>query len=270
MLTFYNELSSARPYNLHGHTQFCDGRNTMQEFAEAAVEAGFSHYGFSPHSPICVPSPCNMPKDSVGDYLDEIYRLREKYQEKIRIYASMGIDYLGSDWGPATDYFQQIPLDYRIGSVHFVPTQEGTPVDIDGSPERFALRLDECFRGDLRYVVDKFFEQSIMMVENGGFDIIGHLDKIALNASHVDPEITSAGWYKSLLDELIDKTVDHKITVEINTKHFAKYGFFFPTPSVWPELKNRGAQIVINSDAHYTDLINASRAEAIAMLADAG
>lgn len=269
MLNFYHELSPAKPYNLHGHTQFCDGRNTMQEFAEAAAGAGFTHYGFSPHSPICVPSPCNMPEESVTDYLDEVDRLKERYHDKIRIFASMEIDYISPEWGPATDYFQRIPLDYRIGSVHFIPTQDGTPVDIDGSPERFAARLDECFRGDLRYVVEKFFEQSIMMVEKGGFDIIGHLDKIALNASHVDPEITANGWYKSLLDELVDKTVDRRITVEINTKHFAKYGFFFPTPSVWPELKRREAQIVINSDAHFTDLINASRTEAIDMLAAA-
>lgn len=53
----------------------------------------------------------------------------------------MEIDYLNDDWGPANDYFQSLPLDYRIGSVHFIPTRGGDFVDIDGSPDRFVVNL---------------------------------------------------------------------------------------------------------------------------------
>ena len=69
----------------------------------------------------------------------------------------MEIDYLNDDWGPANDYFQSLPLDYRIGSVHFIPTRGGDFVDIDGSPDRFVVNLRERFGGDLRYVVETFF-----------------------------------------------------------------------------------------------------------------
>lgn len=266
MLTFYHELDLKQPYTLHSHTQFCDGRYRMEEFAKAAAEAGFSHYGFSPHSPVTVESGCNMRREDMGKYLAEADRLKELYDGRMKIFTSMEIDYLGDDWGPAHEYFRQLPLDYRIGSVHFVPTQEGVPVDVDGSPERFAARVKECFHGDLRYVVEKFFEQSIKMVESEGFDIIGHFDKIALNASFVESGIDRTGWYEALVRDLIGGIEKKGITVEINTKHYAKYGRFFPDTRFWKELEERRIPIVVNSDAHYTALINSSRPEACAIL----
>lgn len=266
MLTFYDQLSTKIPYNLHSHTQFCDGRNSMEEFAAEAARLGFSHYGFSPHSPVPLESPCNMPKEKMEEYFTEAKRLKDRYSDSLKLYASMEIDYLGDFWGPSNEYFDKLPLDYRIGSVHFVPTQEGIPVDVDGSPERFAARLKECFHSDLRYVVEKFYTQSIEMVEKGGFDIIGHFDKIALNASFVDSEVTHQDWYRALVQELINKIADNNITVEINTKHFGKYKRFFPDTCYWKELTDKDIQIVVNSDAHFTDLINASREEAITLL----
>ena len=34
----------------HNHTNLCDGRNTPEEMARAALEAGFTDFGFSGHS----------------------------------------------------------------------------------------------------------------------------------------------------------------------------------------------------------------------------
>ncbi|MDE6268030.1 MAG: hypothetical protein K2M04_03005, partial [Muribaculaceae bacterium] len=49
--SFSDLLEGSRDYTLHSHTQFCDGRAPMEVMARAAADAGFSRYGFSPHSP---------------------------------------------------------------------------------------------------------------------------------------------------------------------------------------------------------------------------
>lgn len=264
----FRELRPEAPYNLHSHTQFCDGRATMAEFAEAAVKAGLSHYGFSPHSPINVASTCNMSKTAVHEYIAEVARLREIYADApTQFLLSMEIDYTGPDWGPSIDYFQQLPLDYRIGSVHFIPDLHGGMCDIDGAPEHFARNLREVFDDNLRYVVDKFYEQSMAMVEAGGFDIIGHLDKIGYNASTIDPEIELKPWYQDHVNALIELVAAKGLTAEINTKAYARTGRFFPHQRHFTRLIDAGIPIVVNSDAHYTDLINASRREALDMLA---
>lgn len=262
----YRELSFDRPYNLHSHTQYCDGRATVDEFAMKAVEAGMSHYGFSPHSPLPIPSTCNMSAGDVDKFLADVSRLNYLYGDRIRLLASMEIDYLSREWGPVNDYFQKIPLDYRIGSVHFIPNQNGEYIDVDGRAERFIVNLAQHFRGDLRYVVETFFEQSLRMVEAGGFDIIGHLDKIAHNASAVDPAIESYDWYRSLVMDLIDNVTSRGIAIEINTKAYAAGGRFFPNKDLWPSILDKGGPIVVNSDAHYPDLINASRDNAIDLI----
>ena len=253
-------------YNLHSHTQFCDGRFPMEEMAASAAECRMLYYGFSPHSPICCDSPCNMSRGDVPVYIDEAARLREVYSGRMEVLTSMEIDFISPDFGPHIDYFQKLPLDYRVGSVHFVPTREGVPVDCDGRYERFAGYLKEVFHGDLRYVVEKYFEQVLVMLERGGFEMLGHLDKIAGNASQADPEIESQGWYEALIDDVISHAVGSGVVVEINTKAYEEKKRFFPAERWWHKLISAGVPLAINSDAHYRDRIGSGRSQALALL----
>ncbi len=259
-------LPDSNLYNLHSHTQFCDGRASMQVMAEAAATEGMQLYGFSPHSPISVDSPCNMSQNDVQTYFDEAGRIKDFYQDRMKILTGMEIDFLSPDWGPHIDYFQRLPLDYSIGSVHFVPTRDGIPVDCDGRFERFARNLKDVYGGDIRYVVEKYFEQVLTMIERGGFDILGHLDKIAANAAQAEPEIENTDWYKALIDDVINHASSSGLIIEINTKSYNSTQRFFPALQWWPKLIRSGATIVINSDAHYPDKVNAGRPEALRIL----
>ena len=266
-MNFLEIIGDSKLYNFHSHTQFCDGRASMDMFAREVVAQGFSHYGFSPHSPIPVESPCNMLKINVPVYLDEVARIKEEYKDSAtKFYASMEIDYLGKDWGPSHEYFQSLPLDYRIGSVHFIPSQSDELIDIDGSHENFDKKMHCYFNDDIRYVVETFYKQSIDMVNLGGFDLIGHFDKIGNNASHYCPGIEDEAWYQALVSELIEAIIAKQLTVEINTKAWDKHNRFFPHSRYWKRLVDAQVPIIINSDAHYPHLINANREEAHSLL----
>lgn len=266
-MDFSQLILTDKKYNFHSHTQFCDGRYEMAAFAEAAVKAGFTHYGFSPHSPLPIESPANMVHTDVEPYLQEVKRLQEFYKDSdTRFYAAMEVDYLGPDWGPSTPYFNSLPLDYRIGSVHFIPSQYGELLDIDGSFDSFGKKLATYFKGDLHYIVNKFYDQSLEMLSRGGFDIIGHYDKVGHNASHFHQGIEQEDWYIDRIEELTDAIIQSGVAVEINTKARAVHGRFFPAESHWLKLLNSGVTILINSDAHYPELIDASRLEAFQIL----
>lgn len=257
-------------YNFHSHTQFCDGRAPMEEFARAAAEAGFRHYGFSPHSPVPIESPCNMAESDVTVYLAEVKRLREIYAPAgLHLYAGMEIDYLSDCWGPAHPYFRQLPLDYRIGSVHFIPSDSGM-IDIDGSYANFKIKMERYFDGDIRHVVESFYRQSEAMIEAGGFDIIGHFDKIGHNAGHYREGIESESWYAALVDRLIDSIIASGLVVELNTKAWTDHGRMFPGRRWLHRLAEARVPVLVNSDAHFPALIDASRSEGLAMLREAG
>lgn len=253
-------------YNFHTHTEFCDGKASMSEMARRAAQDGFRRLGFSPHGPLCLESPCNMPHDSIKSYFAEFERVRENFDEKsFTLYKGMEVDWINFDFGPHIDFFQNMGLDYTIGSVHFVPTQDGRMVDCDGRPERFKKYLYSFFKEDLRYVVERFFEQTLWMIEYGGFDILGHFDKIARNAASADPNIESYGWYKALIADVINHAAASGVAIEINTKFLEEEGRAFPKSDYWPKLIDSGATVVINSDAHHPDKIDSGRRKAIDM-----
>lgn len=265
MIDFAGIVASTDAYNFHSHTQFCDGRATMAQFAEAAVEAGMLHYGFTPHSPVPIESPCNMSQESVPEFLGEVNRLNELYDGRIRFYAGMEIDYLGEDWGPAHPYFSALPLDYRIGSIHFIPSDSGL-IDVDGRFPSFQKKIHQFFNDDIEAVVRIYYQATSDMIDAGGFDIIGHFDKIGHNASHFRPGIEDEPWFRSLVNDTVDHIIDAGLVVEINTKALADHHRFFPARSHWKKLYDAGVTLLVNSDTHYPDLIQAGRNEALALL----
>ena len=251
--------------NLHSHTQFCDSRSSMEDILIEARKAGFKVWGFSPHAPIILDSPCNMKLEQVHDYLTEIKRLRNLFPD-IQILAGMEIDFLDKENGPASYQVKKYGLDYVIGSVHFIPNQKGEFIDIDGSPERFQRFLNDYFGGDLIYVVKTFWQQTQKMIVAGGFDIIGHIDKIALNASYVDKGIEDTQVYRDLADITIEMAIKTGQAIEINTKHYNRYGRFFPNPKYWSKIISSGIEMPVNSDTHYAELVDAGRFEAEMLL----
>ena len=255
-------------YNLHTHTQFCDGHAPMEDFVSEAVESGFTHLGFTPHSPISVESPVNMTRGQVQEFFDEMERLRRKYGDRINLYTSMEIDYVTVGDGPASDYFQQLPLDYRIGSVHFIPaiSNPDVMVDIDGKFPGFKERMGKYFDGDIEYVVRTFFSQMMAMVDEGGFEIVGHMDKIGFNASMYHDGIDEEPWYDKLVIDLFENIMDHHLVIEINTKAWLQRNRFYPNLKYFGMLKRFNAPVVVNSDAHYPTLLNNGRLEAIKLL----
>lgn len=263
MIDFKQITKTSNLYNFHSHSPYCDGKAPIESFIVEAIKSGFTHYGVSPHSPIPFYSPCNMDAMKVPEYFAEMDRLKDKYGTKIHLYTSMEIDFLGN-WGASTDYFQKMPLDYRISSVHFIPSFNSDEfVDIDGDFDNFKIKMNRYFNDDIERVVRSFYEQSIRMVEKGGFDIIGHFDKIGFNANLFAPSIVHEAWYTKLVSTLIDAIMDHELIVEINTKKWISDRRLFPSQFFFKQLKHYNAQVVFNSDSHSPDLINSGRFEAM-------
>lgn len=259
-------ITSTDNYNLHSHSQFCDGRDTMEQIAAGARKEGMEYFAFTPHSPLCIPSPCNMDIERVGEYFQEFDRLKDLHYPEMHLLRSFEIDYLSDDFGPHIDWFQSQPLDFRLGSVHFVPNQEGEFLDCDGKFERFSRYLREKYRGDIRYVAEKYFEQVLRMLERGGFELLGHFDKIAGNGSEAYPGLEDEGWYESLVDDVISHAVSSGVAVEINTKAYEEKGRFYPAERWWGKIVEAGVPIAVDSDAHWASKVNSGRKEAMEKL----
>ena len=252
--------------NYHSHCSFCDGRAPFEEFVKEAITQGFYSYGVSSHAPLPFPTQWTMEWEQMEAYLDEFKNLRSKYADEIELYVGLEIDYLNEESNPSVASFTELPLDYRIGSVHLLYDAAGEVVDIDCSPAVFKERVDRHFNGDVLRVVRMYFDRLFRMVELGGFDILGHADKMHYNASCYHPGLLDEPWYEALMKDYFSLVASRGYLVEINTKAYDSLGTFYPNSRYWELMKEYQIKILVNSDAHYPERINAGRMEALRLL----
>lgn len=224
----------------------------MEETVEEALRQGLHTLGFSDHSMVPFESKVSIQNDKVDDYINHLKELKAKYEGKITILSSMEMEFIP---GIVTDFEKtktDLGLDYLIGSVHLVGNDPRHLWFIDGKNiEPYDEGLREYFDGDIRRGVRAYFDQENIMIETEKFDIIGHFDKIKMNARgryfHEDEK-----WYRDMVLETLDLIRQHDLIVEINTRGLYKqrYNGFYPSEWLLPRMKEMNVPVLISSDAH--------------------
>lgn len=120
------------------------------------------------------------------------------------------------------------------------------------------------------FFVHLYYGRLRRMLELGGFDIVGHADKMHYNAACYRPGLLDEHWYDTLVKEYFEDIAAHGYQVEINTKSYHDLGTFYPNERYFPLLRNLGIRVQVNSDSHYPERINSGRPEALRALKKAG
>lgn len=136
---------------------------------------------------------------------------REKYAGKIEFYVGLEIDYLNEESNPSVSRFRELPLDYRIGSVHLLYNDKGEVVDVDVAPEVFRKIVDGHFGGDLDLVIRLYYDRQLRMIELGGFDILGHADKMHYNSACYRPGLLDEPWYEKLMQDYFARIAKKRV-----------------------------------------------------------
>lgn len=242
--------------NHHSHTTFCDGRATPEEFIIEALKHNFRSFGFSAHAPLPFKTEWNMDIEKMDGYIEELNRLKREYSDKIEIYIGLECDYLSSDYHAAIPYFQNLETDYLISSVHYITNAEnGEMMTVDGTIDDFNEGLERVFGGSIEKLIREYFLRSMLMVEKGGFDVIGHIDKLQQNG-HLHPKFDLHNTlYSKSLHDLFCFVKERELIVEVNTKSYNPKGMIYPNPYRFRMLKEMNIPIQVNSDSHHPDLI---------------
>jgi len=238
--------------NYHSHSSFCDGRSSMEEFVKYAIAKGLKKYGFSSHAPLPFSTFWNMNLDDLPEYQMEFYRLKEKYASQIELYIGLELDYINGFFEFGHNLYSTDSFDYLIGSIHYMDQlPNGDFWCVDGNFQDFYAGLKTLYGGDIRPAVKRFYEISSLMIEKGGFDIVGHFDKIALNGSKCAGFDITENWYKNYVGEVLEQIKNKGLILEVNTKSLASKGMTYPDVQFFPLINDLQIPIVVNSDCHY-------------------
>ena len=255
--------------NYHTHTVFCDGHAEAVCFVDEAVRQGMSSLGFSAHAPVNFPTCWTINPARLGDYHNEIHRLKHKYADHLDIYCGLEADYFPDIQPEIQALYSGYSWDYIIGSIHFIGVRHnGQRWCIDGSHDEFLEGWREITDSDPLRPIQEYFEITRQMVRVMKPDVVGHLDKIKIQHRPDCIAPDTHPFFRQQLMATLEEIAATDCIVEINTKG-QDFGYF---PSQWAmcEMQKMGIPVTLSSDAHTPNMLTYSFDHAEALLRQTG
>lgn len=257
MFTVYNQ-------NLHTHGILCDGKDAYEDTVKRALELGFDCIGFSGHSYTPYSREFVMNPEETEEYKREIRRLKEVYKNKINVLCGLEFDMYSSE--ELADY------DYVIGALHGLKIGEEF-VGFDRDAKTVERIIEEYFGGDGMRYAKAYYEQLSQLPDYAArCDIVGHMDLITKHMETHNFFDTQSKEYRGMVSEAIDVLASSVGVFEVNTGAIVRGYRTTPYPETFilRELKNRGCGIVIGSDCHDNQYLNAYFDEALQLIKACG
>lgn len=234
--------------NYHTHTTYCDGKNSPEEMVLAAIGANMTEIGFSVHSPLPFATDWAIKEERLDEYKNELFELRERYKEQIKIYVGIEQDYFSEN---STDGF-----DYVIGSVHFI-YKNGEYLAIDISADEMKANIKKHYGGDALAYCEDYYRLVKDVYNKTKCQIIGHFDLVTKFNEKMPLIDTSAPRYKKAAREALSELVKSPAIFEINTGAISR-GYRtcpYPQEEIMDEIADSGKPFVINSDSHSVETV---------------
>lgn len=259
--------------NYHTHCRFCDGKGEPEDYVKEGIKRGFSALGFSSHSPVPFETGWTMLPENLEPYVREINRLKASYAGQIQIYLGMEVDYLPGSVYPGMRDLEKYKLDYTLGSVHFVAGEgENKTYTVDSSHDQFELLFHREFRSDAPALGKRYFSLIRDMLEHHKPDILGHMDIVKLQNNRAFYFNEDDDWYVNEVLSTLETVARTGVFVEVNTGGWSRGKVDTTYPGLWVlrECRKRGVPLVLNSDTHTPETIDAYFPEALVMMREAG
>ena len=192
--------------DLHNHTYLCKHAvGSMEEYIQKAIEQKIDIFGFSCHNPMEFDKQFRMDFAELPFYFQEIEKLKAKYASQITIKTALEIDFLPPY---LEDRIFELPLDYRIGAVHFLG-------DWGFDNPEF---IREYAKRDINVCWEQYFDAITQMAKTGKFDIVAHLDLLKIFNHRPTKDL------RKKLEETLRAIKKANMAVEINAAGLRKEG----------------------------------------------
>lgn len=248
--------------NLHTHSIYCDGKNTIEDMTLEAIRKGFTVLGFSGHGNCRQIDNYSMDEENTQKYIQDVLSIKEKYQDQIQIFLGVEEDVLGQR------FEKHHPYDYIIGSVHFVKANEYLAVD---ESQQVTQQIVEYY-GDFLSYAKSYYNEVKKIANYDEVDIVGHIDLLTkFNEDEQFIEFNQPEYLK-LAFECIDLLIEKNKIFEVNTGAIARGQRKTPYPHhiLLKYIYEHGGKICLNSDCHQKEMLDCYYTEAIQLIKDCG
>lgn len=201
--------------DIHLHSNFSDGKNTIEELIEKAIELGYDVIAITDH--------VRRTTDWIDEYVAEI-ELAKKKHHSIRIYSGIEAKVIDLEGNIDAQKWFFDKVDLVLSAFHRIPKGE----DI-------FLSKDEIY-ADKRTALDLWYRSFIKVLENKNVHIIAHPTEI-LKRFEIDVPLEM----KVEIAKMVKKS---KKIIELNIHYKV------PDIQLFRLLCNEGVYFSIGSDSH--------------------
>jgi histidinol-phosphatase (PHP family) len=222
----------------HVHSTFSiDAKATMVEMVEQAIRLGLREMTFTEHLDL---DPCDAGNDYLrsAEYLAELARCQDVYGDRITIRAGLELGDMHRYGDEIARRLEGLPLDFLIGSVHFV----------DGL---FAGGVEYLSSRDEKTAISDYFDQVLLASAVDGYDVHGHLDVFKRRSRPFHGPFRPEPWAEPIRESL-RRLIAGGRGLEINTSGVrTDAGEPCPGLTILRWYKELGGEILtLGSDSH--------------------
>lgn len=229
--------------NLHTHTSYDHGKDTVEEMIQTALDKGFTTLGFSGHGTNKPLAPTSMSSENQLAYKQAIRKAKEKYKGQIEIFMGIEQDSMAP--------FEDEELDYKIGSVHYM-CKDGRVEPVDDNTALFEQIRDEMYDGSIQKMVEAYYQSVEDMMDTQTFDIVGHIDLISKFNEDEEYFKFDDPWYLAAALHAVQKGIEKGLIFEMNTGAVARGNrrTAYPSDEILEYLADHDGMLVIDTDCH--------------------
>lgn len=216
---------------------------TIDELVCASIAAGVTVLTITDHAPFPVDAQNRLLESELESYFTDIDKAQQAYKGEITLLRGLELDYMPGTERYNRQLLARYPMDFVIGSIHYVTVADEPMVKVWELPR---LAADSF--------LDKYFAQLEALLESRLFDVVGHADTLLraipedvflrrfepliapLVRSGIAYELNASGLRKSSLDPTTGKEIAGR--------------WSYPSRALLEKLLRNNVPLTIGSDAH--------------------
>lgn len=239
--------------DIHTHTDYFHGQNTVQEMYHAAVNCNLQYYGFSEHTPLPEGFSCALYREgdmhaAFDNYIHDVLALKEKVREHNQtalsripeVLLGMELDFTPCDYTYMDNLIASYPFDYVIGTIHYI-----------GEQSIGRWNAEEASQKEKFAFFESYYECTVQLAKYGKTDIIAHPDFVkihCINDFHAWLETKQA---QECLHETCKVLKDTGMVLEVSTGGLIKAcNEIHPAPQIMKLFADYQIPISFASDTH--------------------
>lgn len=251
-------------YGFHNHSIHShDGKNTVFEMCESAIEKGLKGIAFTDHVDLTLFEERNIYNETLG-LKQDVLKAKEQFKGKLDVFFGMEL---------GEEYYQPElakkmrdigGYDVILGSLHFLPTI-GAECDIAYAD------IPIWSQNRIKEILEEYLNVLLFMAKKTDIDVLAHITYPLRYINCIYKKNFDDKVFYPVYEEILRTLIKRNIALEVNTSNAKSLNVFLPHAEIVKKYFELGGELItVGADAHNINNVDNGLKEGLQLLKDVG